>query len=222
MKVNYRIFLIALLGLSSCESSRQFEGTVAGSMVGGMFGSSIGGLKGGWRGSDAGTALGMLIGGAVGNVATAPRAGSEAKRNTAGDDTYQDDGETYRPSGYGATAGTPLDQVVIEDLRFIDSNRNRRLDADERGKFIFHIYNRGSETVYNVAPCITSEQGKRIILSPSAIVSSLAPGKGVRYTADVYATRRVRSGETVFRIDLTDGRYTVRRREFALPVEGRK
>lgn len=216
MKVfSYMLMVLCALVPVSCTTERQFHGTVAGSMVGGMFGSSIGGLMGGWRGSDAGTVAGMLIGGAVGSAVTDPRTRSNV------DEPYEQRSDDVGRKSRYEYLETPLDDVVIEELRFIDTNHNRRLDAEERCKFIFHLYNRGDRTVYDVTPLVTSDAGKRIIFSPPAIVSHLEPGQGVRYTIDVYGRSRLRRGQTTFRIDLSDGQHRINKRVFSLPTGGR-
>lgn len=207
----YHLTALLLCCLMSCSSERQFYGTTTGAMVGGMFGSTIGGIMGGWRGSDAGTLVGMVVGGAVGNAVTA----SKEER------PYHQKERAYSDERYSAPSNVSsykLDAIEIENIRFIDENRNQRLNTKERAKLVFNIYNRGNNRVYNISPIITTDQKKRIILSPSAIVGSLAPGQGIRYTADIYVRSKLRTNEVVFRIELTDGTERVQRRVFGIPA----
>ena len=230
MKKNVCIVAVVLFLLSSCASSNQFNGTVTGSMLGSVFGSSIGGLLGGPRGNDAGTMIGMVIGGAVGAAATAPRTQKSTDVSTRSDEygyeNNRDVDEYNRHSRNSETANdtyqsqnsaeqtleTEYRDLQIENLRFVDDNNNRTIDAGERSKIEFELYNRGTETVYNIAPVLRSSEGKRIAISPTAIVASLAPGKGVRYAAELYARPNLHTGTADFTIGFAKGNliYTVR------------
>lgn len=215
------------LVLSGCGSSDQLNGMYLGGMLGSVFGSSIGGLAGGPRGSDAGTALGMIIGGAAGAAMTAPKSsrggGDDADRydnqyprERSVDEYNRRSGSRRSASGDADTFQTiPSDyqDLQIENLRFIDGNNNRSLDAGERAKIIFEIRNAGSRTMYNVTPVLSVAGTKQILVSPTAIISSIAPGKTVRYTAELYGKKKLRRGIADFSLSFADGKklYTVRR-----------
>lgn len=219
--------MIGALIFSSCSSSGQLDGMYLGGMLGSVFGSSVGGLAGGARGSDAGTALGMIIGGAAGAVATSPKNNQKDKEVADRyDNQYSRDRTIDEYNRRGSSGSTVTDDVdaykavpadyrnlQIENLRFIDTDNNRSLDAGERAKIVFEIRNSGSVTMYNVTPVLNVSDKKNITISPVAIISSIAPGKSVRYTADLYGKKKLRSGIADFSLSFADGKklYTVRR-----------
>ncbi|MBP5561194.1 MAG: glycine zipper family protein [Muribaculaceae bacterium] len=188
-----------MLVTSGCESSRQFYGVATGASLGGMFGSAIGGIAGGRRGHDLGTVTGMAIGGLIGAAATTPKDKSRDSRSSDYYNGYDDD--DYRTNN----SYSPYSAIDIEDIRFIDSNDNRCIDAGEKAKLTFIVRNTGRDFVYDIAPVITVTGTKQIYLSPTAIISELPPGRAVRYTAEVVATKKLKSGEAVFSIGFSDG-----------------
>lgn len=220
--------IISSLMLSGCESSQQMSGVYLGGMLGGVFGSSIGGLAGGPRGSDAGTALGMIIGGAAGAAVTAPK--DKTSRHTDGyssNQTEEDDIDAYnrhsRKQGQTSTYGQSTqniaslyDNLQIENLRFVDENNNRSLDAGERAKIVFEIRNNGSAEVFNVTPVLSVTGTKQILISPTAIIGSIAPGKTVRYTAELYGKKKLKRGVADFTISFANGQTLCTVRKFQL------
>ena len=213
------VFIIFGLLLGSCESSQQMQGLFMGSSLGGLFGSSIGGLMEGPRGADAGRALGMLIGGAAGAAVTAPKH-SKDRDEDAGSSYYYNEGSDA-PSPVSTTVPAGYDQLKIENLRYIDQNDNHMIDAAERARLIFEIHNTGNITLHNVAPVVSCSMPKRIMISPTAIIASISPGKSVRYTAEVYGKKNLRTDKVHFSISFASGNvlYTVRR--FDLNTKGR-
>ncbi len=191
--------------LSGCQSYNQFAGVVTGASVGGMFGSAIGAVTDGPRGYDTGRLLGMAIGGIIGAAATAPKTQDGNYRTS---DMYGDYGyEDYRENN----SYSPYADIQIVDLRFVDENNNNALDASEHAKLVFVIRNTGSHYVRDIAPVITVTGTKQIYLSPTAIVSELGPGKAVRYTSEVVASKKLKDGNVEFLIGLSDGnrQYTM-------------
>ena len=178
--------------MSSCQSMNQFYGAATGASIGGMFGSAIGGIADGPRGSDMGTVFGMAIGGIIGAAATAPNTDDGNYRSS--DYYYDYDDDDYRENN----AYSPFASIEIADLRFVDENNNRALDADEHAKLVFIIRNTGRDYVYDIAPVITVTGTKEIFLSPTAIVKELAPGKAVRYQSEVIATKKLKNGTADF------------------------
>ena len=192
--------------MSSCQSMNQFYGAATGASIGGMFGSAIGGIADGPRGSDMGTVFGMAIGGIIGAAATAPKTDDGNYRSS--DYYYDYDDDDYRENN----AYSPYASIEIADLRFVDENNNRALDADEHAKLVFIIRNTGRDYVYDIAPVITVTGTKEIFLSPTAIVKELAPGKAVRYESEIIATKKLKNGTADFSIGFSDGDklYTLR------------
>lgn len=199
--------------LASCSYS-QVSGTMAGASLGGVFGSAIGGLIGGPRGADAGAAIGMLAGGAAGAAATAPR---ESNRGHNYQQSYDDvQYGSYRPDNYRySTPASPLEFLEVTKVRFMDENNNRCLDADEQAWLEMEIHNRGNHTVYNVAPVVECDN-KRVLLSPTAIVGSLAPGQGVRYRAAVVGKSNLRDGITTFKVGFGTGKNKITAKTFQI------
>lgn len=198
------------LMMSSCQSMSQFYGATTGASIGGIFGSAIGGMVDGPRGSDLGTVAGMAIGGIIGAAATAPKTDDGNYRSS---DYYYDYGmDDYRQNN----AYSPYANIEIEELRFVDDNNNRALDAEEHAKLVFIIRNTGRDYVYDIAPVITVSGTKEIYLSPTAIVKELAPGKAVRYQSEVIATRKLKNGNADFSIGFSDGDKLYTMRSFQL------
>ncbi len=206
------LLLASLLLLGSCTSS-QFSGVATGAGLGGMFGSSIGGIFGGPRGHDMGTAVGMLAGGALGAVATSEKKGKSQ------DYTYDEQGIAYgyhnsdRAISYNVS--NPWEYLEVTDVRFTDSNNNRSLDSGERATIVMEIYNRSDNTIYDIAPQITCDQ-RRIIISPTAIVSALEPGRGFRYRAEIIAPKRLKDGLATFSVSFGHKRSKVTAKTFRI------
>ena len=209
------------LMLSSC-SYNQFGAVTAGSSLGGALGSSIGGLMGGPRGSDKGTIAGIVIGGTIGAVATSPRIHQKVKqaqqesRTSDYDDSYASSDnssvqfDTYNSPRYTqpAAVNSDLAALTVENVHFLDENNNRRLDYNEKAYLVFDIYNRGSKTLFNVAPNITCDS-KRVAISAAASVASVLPNQGIRYKAAVVAVRRLKNQPLTFTISFGTGSQTV-------------
>lgn len=201
MKANTLLLCALMLLLTGCSSS-QYAGVVAGSSLGGMFGSSIGGLLGGPRGHDVGTAVGMLAGGALGAAATAPKTSESADA--------VDYGERYTRSTASVSQWGYLE---VTNLRFSDSNGNKCLDPGEHAYIEMEIYNRGDNTLYDIAPIVTCDN-RRMSISPTAIVSELAPGRGFRYKVEIVAPRRMKADKTTFNVAFGDKKERVNAKTF--------
>ena len=171
------------------------------------------------RGADAGRALGMLIGGATGAAVTAPKH-SKDREEDSGSSYYYNEGSDA-PSLVSTEVTAGYDQLKIENLRYIDQNDNHMIDAGERARLIFEMHNTGNVTLHDVAPVISCSVPKRILISPTAIIASVSPGKRVRYTAELYGKKNLRTDKVHFSISFATGNvlYTVRR--FDLDTNGR-
>ncbi len=201
--------------MSSCQSMSQFYGATTGASLGGMFGSAIGGITDGPRGSNLGTVVGMAVGGIIGAAATAPKTDDGNYRSS---DYYYEYGmDDYRQNN----AYSPFANIEIEELRFVDENNNRALDADEHARLVFIMRNTGRDYVYDIAPVITVSGTKQIYLSPTAIVKELGPGKAIRYQSEVIATKKLKSGTADFSIGFSDGDKLYTMRSFQLRTNHR-
>ena len=172
-KIAFVTLVAIALMMSSCQSMSQFYGAATGASIGGMFGSAIGGISDGPRGSDLGTVVGMAVGGIIGAAATAPKTDDGNYRSS--DYYYDYDMDDYRQNN----AYSPYANIEIADMRFVDENNNRALDAQEHAKLVFIIRNTGRDYVYDIAPVITVSGTKEIYLSPTAIAYFMCR-RGVR------------------------------------------
>lgn len=100
--------------------------------------------------------------------------------------------------------------VDIVNARFVDENHDNRISRGETCKVIFEIYNRGDKPVSNVRPVVMDATGNRhIYISPSVYVESIAPGRGVRYTAIVKADKRLKKGNVRICVSVLSGDTTI-------------
>jgi predicted small secreted protein len=237
-KLSFLLVLPAFL-LSSCTTNQQAAGTMAGATFGSVIGSSLGGIMGGPRGSDFGTLIGMITGAAVGNVATAPR--SEQRESVDNDygnyrmQRYNDDTYTsnYNAVDYQRRTESSAPQysapvrrdtlLSIQNLRFIDDNRNQTIDAGETCHVVFEIMNRTGKTVYDVVPYLSETSGnKHIIISPTTRIEQIAPGYGVRYTATIKADNKLDDGTANFSIAISHSTCDfTQMRTFSIQTAGR-
>ncbi len=201
MKKSSILFLIALFAFYNCSRYSDFYNIAAGSGIGGMFGSAIGGLMGGPRGSDAGTLVGMVAGGVIAAAAVE----NQAHTDLAPSDDYVD----YDYSPRRQYNASNYNRIVVRTVTFNDENGNRCLDSQERAYIILDIYNEGTADAFEVAPTITCDN-RRVVISPTAIISSLPSGRGVRYKAAITTRGKVKDGIAQFKVSFDGGRTTVK------------
>ena len=205
---------VLIMTLTACDSAREFYGMATGASLGGVFGSAIGGITGGRRGHDVGTIAGMVIGGAIGAAVNRDKpSGHMSKKETSSSDYYGDydyDDYTYDKSP------SPFANLEIENLRFVDPDDHTYIGAGSHTHLVFEIRNYGEEVVFDIAPVVTVSGTKEILLSPTAIVSELPPGRAVRYTADIVATKKLKNGMADFSIGFSDGQTVYTMRSFQL------
>lgn len=111
-------------------------------------------------------------------------------------------------------------QIVIENARFVDDNRDNVINRGELGKVIFEVYNRGTETVYDVQPMVVEATGNsHIAISPGVHIEKIEPGCGVRYTAMVQADNRLKNGQVKICLSVLQGGNAVSKvSEFVIPT----
>lgn len=210
MKKSFLLLLIAVLLLSGC-SYNQFGAAATGSGLGGMFGSAIGGIIGGPRGADIGTVVGMVSGGVAGATASGAIEQKRAQRAQpiASDNAnaaYQDGGVSYtRIRSNNPTTANNWQSIEITNVQYADANGNQALDAGEEGYITFEIHNRGNVALYDVAPQIVCSN-KHVTISPTAIISTIGPGQGIRYKAVLVGGKRLRQGQANFQIRFGNGK----------------
>ena len=224
MKKIFVYGLSAVLLLGSCTSSEQLGGAAAGGLIGGIFGSAVGGLMGGPRGSDAGVVIGMVSGAALGAAATSPELREERRSQyDYTSDQYNRRSEVIYSShsDEARELGREYSNLEVNNLRFIDINNNRAIDAGENCKIAFEIRNKGNHTVYDIAPVLAVSGSKSIVISPTAVIGEIAPGKSVRYTAEVYADKKLRDGRVEFSITFAKRNYRYLMSTFELNTQAK-
>lgn len=213
MKHTLIITLCLLLTLTGCSYS-QFSGVATGSGIGGMLGSSIGGIIGGQRGSDVGTLIGMVTGGAAGAAITSQANADNGYETPIDVEGYYNDYQSRRVSRATACL-SQWSYLEVTNVRLIDPNGNQRLDPKEHAYVTMDIYNRSNDMMYDIAPIITCDN-RRVVISPTAIVSELAPEKGFRYKVEIIAPARFKSDLVTFTVQFGDKRQRVTLKTFSL------
>ena len=206
MKFGIGILSLALL-CSSCRTQmtpQGLDGLATGAAIGNTIGSAMGVLNGGYRGSALGSILGTMAGATLGYSITKPRDGKiYPQENSRSIDTREVTEHTQPVEA--PLAYSPLEDLRIENIRWMDRDQNQALHAEESCKISFEIMNQGRETAYNVLPKVTEVSGqKRIYISPSLLVKEITPKNGIRYTATIRAGKRIKKGEALFRLSVTN------------------
>ena len=147
---------------------------------------------------------GSAIGSVVGSIAGAAIGGAISEAQSKAQPT-QEYVEVIEQRPRAPKTSSSINGLRISNIRFIDDSRSQTINADENSKLIFDIVNESNRTVYNVVPVVEEITGnKQISISPSTMISQIAPGAGMRYTAHIYAGKKLRSGQVSLRIILTD------------------
>jgi uncharacterized protein YcfJ len=227
MKKLFVLSLGAMLLLSSCGTYTE-TGATTGAWFGSIIGSAIGGISGGPRGSDIGTLIGMAGGAAVG--AAVGQAADEAHQKKMEeyhqrrmDRQAQRQPEFGAPDNAGYDAYRP-DGLEIRHTMLLDTNRDQVLSRGEEARVVFEVFNTTDQTLYRIRPNVTEVTGNRHIeVSDNVMIESIAPGKGIRYTALVRADNALRDGEAVFRIGVFQGHKEIvsQTREFRIQTSKR-
>ena len=218
-KVLFRLLLAALL-ISSCGTAGQVGARpgamMAGAAIGGNVGGAIGGIvgsnsgrwNGGWRGSSIGSLVGTIAGAAIGGAASAAVAQKQQEAYEQQMNNQQRMEYSYNQNQSYVNeipAYNPLNNLIIENLRFIDDNRNKIINPDESSKIIFEIYNDGENAVYDIIPEVQDlSNNKAISISPSVMIEKIEPGQGFRYTATLYAGKKLKDSTITIRVMITN------------------
>lgn len=109
-------------------------------------------------------------------------------------------------SGISASALEATSALDIRNARFEGSTSRNMLSRKESGKIIFEIKNVSSRRVTDVVPTVIETTGnKRLMISPTVHIESIAPGQTIRYTAMVQATGALKDGFVNFEISTSHG-----------------
>ena len=102
------------------------------------------------------------------------------------------------------------EDVEIRKASFVDYNGDGVLRANEEAKVTFEIMNNSSAVIYGVLPTVVETSGnKHVHISPSILVESIMPGKGVRYTATVRGDKKLKDGTAIIRIAVRQGQNDI-------------
>lgn len=222
--------LVGAMLLSSCSTTEL--GASNGAFFGSIIGSAIGGISGGHRGSDIGTLVGMaggaVVGAAIGQASEKAeqrkydeymrrRTDSGFDPNNGGDDRIVM--ETEVPSntvsldelknmtGYNVNIN---ESIQLRHENFTDANGDGNISPGEECKVSFEIMNNSDVEIFNVIPTVIETTGnKHIHISPTVRVESIKPHQGVRYTATILADKRLKDGNAVIRVTVTQGQNDI-------------
>lgn len=227
------LLLGASLVMASCGTY-----TTTGAVVGGEFGhvvgSAIGGISGGWRGAHTGSLIGTL-GGVIAGAAVGAAVDNAQNRTYEergyDDGAYRQHRHTYEQRSYdqapyddriemepqSATTSVARSEgfsikplIELRNARIYDSNNDGVLSRGEQCTVVFEIMNNGTSTIYDISPIVEDVTGnKHVKVSPNLLVESIAPHRGVRYTATILADNSLKDGEIVVRLGVAQGKHEI-------------
>lgn len=117
--------------------------------------------------------------------------------NNGGDDRLYDFSLSTSDSIATTDAQTP--SIEIRNVHFDDASGDGVLGSGETAKVSFELINTGKLPLDNVEPTVVETTGnKRIMVSPGISVDRIMPGQGIRYTAMIQASKRLKAGVAVF------------------------
>ena len=100
--------------------------------------------------------------------------------------------------------------IEVRNATFVDGNGDGILHAGETSKVTFEIMNSSDVTLYDVQPTVVETTGnKHVHISPGLRVESIAPHRGVRYTATVFADNRLKNGQIILKIAVVQGNHEI-------------
>ena len=110
--------------------------------------------------------------------------------------------------------------IVVKNARFVDDNEDGVIERGEISKIIFEIYNQGETVLHDIQPTVIEASGNRhLYISPSIHIETIAPGKGIRYTAMVKADNRIGNGKVKFCVSVLQGENAISKiTEFNIPT----
>lgn len=119
-----------------------------------------------------------------------------------------------------AQSFTYTPSIEIRNARFVDDNEDGKIQRDEICKIIFEVINRGNQPLTDVVPTVIEANGNRhIFISPSMHIESIAPDKGIRYTAVIKADSRLKEGNARFCVSVIQGGKAISKvSEFNIPT----
>lgn len=96
--------------------------------------------------------------------------------------------------------------IEIRNAAFTDADGNGIITPGEQCTISFDVMNRSRETVFDIVPVVMETTANRFItVSPSVNVESIAPGAGIRYTATILASKKLKPADLVFHVAVAKG-----------------
>lgn len=143
-----------------------------------------------------------------------------------GDDriVFGDEGGSYgtpradKDNTFSYNLRTPLE---IRNAGIYESEKDGVLTRGEECTVVFEIFNTTDRTIYDVRPLVEDVTGnKHINVSPNLRIESIAPHKGIRYTASILADSKLKDGEILVRVGVAQGNNEVetQTRQFTVPT----
>ena len=212
MKTIISLLLISSMFFAGCASSvssggrpsrrAMTTGAVVGGTVGNIIGGNVGYNNNGWRGGRRGSAIGSVVGSMAGAAIGAAVSNAQSQNQNPPATQYVENTNNRRVV---AKQSSSIDGLRIKNVRFIDESHSQSVNANETSQLIFDIVNESNRIAYNVVPVVEEITGnKQISISPSALIDEIYPGKGMQYTANLYAGNKLKDGQITICIVITD------------------
>ena len=220
----------------SGASNGAFFGSILGSAIGGITGGYRGSDIGTIVGMAGGAVVGAAIGQASEKEEQRKYDEYRRRRNDRSgfDPTNGGDQSGFDPNNGGddrivMEEEVPSQTVTLDELKrmegfnvninesihlrhedFSDANGDGFITPGEECKVSFEIMNNSDVEIFDVIPTVIETTGnKHIHISPTVRIESIRPHQGVRYTATVLADKRLKDGNAVIRVTVTQGRNDI-------------
>ena len=106
-----------------------------------------------------------------------------------------------------AESNNKANAIEVRSVRFVGNGNGNSttLHSGELAKVVVEVYNNSANNLYGVQPIVMETTGnKHIFVSAPIIIESIAPGKGIRYTAMIKADNKLKDGTAHFRVAASD------------------
>lgn len=121
-----------------------------------------------------------------------------------------------------ALSNAPVSQyaVTIQNVRFINDSNTEHISKGELVKIAFEMRNTSGSTLAGLVPSVEETTGnKRLMISPSTMIESLASKRALRYTAYVSAQKNLKTGTAHFRVSVKSNNAVISNVvEFDIPL----
>lgn len=117
---------------------------------------------------------------------------------------------SYPSTNLPSSQSTSAVNIEVRNARFFDGDGDNAISRGEKCKVTFEVYNRGTSTVYDLQPFVIETSGnKHVFVSQNTPVQSLAPGKGIKYTALVVGDTSLKNGAATISLSVLHNGVTV-------------